>query len=62
MVVKNDNKPLQKFLNRKNANNKVNHLSLELATYNLWMDFWCMQQSSRLPFMIAEVPENDATT
>ena len=34
MIVYNENKPLQKFLNGKNANNKVNRSSLELATYN----------------------------
>ena len=31
-VVCNDHKPLQKFLNGKNANNKVNRWSLELPT------------------------------
>ena len=35
IVVCNDNKPLQKFLNGKNTNNKVNRWSLELATYNI---------------------------
>ena len=33
--MKNDHKPLAKFLNGKNANNKVNRWSLELATYNI---------------------------
>ena len=33
IVVCNDHKPLQKFLNGKNANNYVNIWSLELATY-----------------------------
>ena len=33
-VVHNDHKPLQKLLNSKHANNKVNRWSLELATYN----------------------------
>ena len=40
IFVPNDHKPLQKFLNGKNANNKVNRWSLELATYNIqfeWM-------------------------
>ena len=32
---KNDHKPLAKFLNGKNANNKVNRWSLELATYDI---------------------------
>ena len=35
IIVKNDHKQLVKFLNRKNANNKVNRWSLELATYNI---------------------------
>ena len=33
--VKNDHKPLAWFLNGKNAKNKVNRWSLELATYNI---------------------------
>ena len=35
IIVCNDHKPLQKFLNGKNANNKVNRWSLEPATYNI---------------------------
>ena len=31
IIVCNDHKPLQKFLNGKNANNKVNQWSLELV-------------------------------
>ena len=34
-TVRNDNKPLVKFLNGENANNKVNRWGLELATYNI---------------------------
>ena len=34
IIMHNDCKPLQKFLNGKNANNKVNQWSLKLATYN----------------------------
>ena len=33
--VRNDHKPLARFLNGKNTNNKVNRWSLELATYNI---------------------------
>ena len=33
IIVRNDHKPLACFLNGKNANNKVNRWSLELATY-----------------------------
>ena len=35
IIVRNDHKPLARFLNGKNANNKVNRWSLELATYNI---------------------------
>ena len=44
IVARNYHKPLQKFLNGKNANNKVNHWSLELATYNIsfeWISGAC---------------------
>ena len=35
IIVRNDQKPLVRFLNGKNANNKVNRCRLELATYNI---------------------------
>ena len=35
ITVKNDHKPLAQFLNGKNANNKINRWSLELARYNI---------------------------
>ena len=35
IIVQNDHKPLNKFVNGKNANNKVNRWGLELATYNI---------------------------
>ena len=35
IIVRNDHKPLARFLNGKNANNKVNKWGLELATYNI---------------------------
>ena len=35
IIVRNDHKPLAWFLNGKNANNKVNRWSMELATYNI---------------------------
>ena len=35
IIVRNGHKPLEWFLNDKNANNKVNRWSLELATYNI---------------------------
>ena len=35
IMVCNDHKPLARFLNEKNANNKVKRWGLELATYNM---------------------------
>ena len=35
ITVRNNHKPLARFLNGKNTNNKVNRWSLELATYNI---------------------------
>ena len=35
IIVRNDHKPLARFLNGKNTNNKVNRWSSELATYNI---------------------------
>ena len=35
----NDHKPLARFLNGKNTNNKVNRLGLELATYNITFEW-----------------------
>ena len=39
ITVKNDHKPLSKFLNGKNTDNKVNRWSLELATYNITFEW-----------------------
>ena len=38
IIVRNDHKPLTKFLNGKNAN-KVNRWGLELATYNITFEW-----------------------
>ena len=35
IIVCNDHKPLARFLNGKNANNKINRWGLELATYKI---------------------------
>ena len=37
--VHNDHKPLARFLDGKNANNKVNRWGLELATYNITFEW-----------------------
>ena len=39
IIVRNDHKPLAKFLNGKNTNNKVNRWGLELATYNITFEW-----------------------
>ena len=39
ITVKNDHKPIAKFLNGQNANNKVNRSRLELATYNITFEW-----------------------
>ena len=39
IIVQNDHKPLNKFLNRKNTNNKVNRWGLELATYDITFEW-----------------------
>ena len=39
ITVKHDHKPLLKFLNGKNTNNKVNRWILELATYNITFEW-----------------------
>ena len=39
IIVRNDHKPIAIFLNGKNANNKVNRWGLELATYNITLEW-----------------------
>ena len=39
IIVCNDHKPLARFLNGKNVNNKVNRSGLELATYNITFEW-----------------------
>ena len=39
ITVRNDHKPLAKFLNGKNVNNKVNRWGLELETYNITFEW-----------------------
>ena len=58
VIVWNDHKPLARFFNGKNANNKVNRWGLELATYNITFEWipgtWnkaadCLSQLVELP-------------
>ena len=39
IIVRNDHKPVTKFLNGKNTNNKVNRQGLELATYYITFEW-----------------------
>ena len=39
IIVRNDHKPLAKFLNGRNANNKVNRWGFELATYKITFEW-----------------------
>ena len=39
IIAQNNHKPLNKFLNGKNANNKVNRWGLELATYKITFEW-----------------------
>ena len=58
----NDHKPLQKFLNGKNANKKVNCWSLEQATYNItfaWISGACNKAVDCLSRLV-DIPRNNA--
>ena len=46
IVVCNNDKPLQKFMNGKNAGNKVNIWSFELTTYNITFE-WILDPTTR---------------
>ena len=60
LIVQNDHKPLNKFLNGKNANNKVNRWGLELATYNITfkcISGACNKVADCLSFLV-ELPQD----
>ena len=59
IVVRNDHKPLNRFLNGKNASNKVNRWELELATYNItfeWTSGACNKAVDYLSCLV-ELPQ-----
>ena len=63
IIVHNDQRPLQKFLNGKNANNKVNRWSLEPATYNItfeWISGSHNQAAYCLSWMV-DIKDTSAT-
>ena len=60
IIVRNDQKPLTKFLNGKNVNNKVNRWRLELAAYNItfeWISAACNKGADCLSWL-GELPHN----
>ena len=60
----NDHKPLAKFLNSKNANNKINRWSLELATYNItfkWISGAKSKATDCLSWLVKQLPTTPAT-
>ena len=64
VIVCNDHKPLARFLNGKNANNKVNRWGLELATYNItfeWISGACNKAADHLPCLV-ELPQDMPAT
>ena len=64
IIVKNDHKPLAKFLNGKNVNNKVNRWSLELAAYNItfkWISGAKNKAANCLSWLVEQLPTTPAT-
>ena len=61
IIVKNDHKPLAKFLNGKNANNKVNRWSLEVATYNITFE-WISEAKNKAADCLSWLVEQLSTT
>ena len=64
IIVRNDHKPLTKFLNGKNANNKVNRWGLELATFNItfkWISGAKNKAVDCLSRLVEQLPATPAT-
>ena len=64
IIVCNDHKPLAKFLNGKNTNNKVNRWGLELATYNIMFKWISAAQNKAVNCFsrLIELPTNSRAT
>ena len=58
ITVRNDHRPLSKFLNRKNAINKANRWGLELATYNITFEWTSGAKNKAADFLscLVELP------
>ena len=61
IIVRNDHKPLTKFLNGKNANNKVNRWGFELATYNITFE-WMSGATNKAADCLSHLVELPPTT
>ena len=61
IIVKNDHKPLAKFLKGKNANNTVNRWSQELANYNITFE-WILGAKNKAPNCLSQLVEQLPTT
>ena len=64
IIVRNDHKPLARFLNGKNANNKIKRWGLELATYNItfeWISGACNKAADCLSHLV-ELHQDEPTT
>ena len=61
IIVRNDHKPLTKFLNGKNANNKVNRWGLELVTYNITFE-WISGAKNKAADCLSQLVELPQTT
>ena len=61
ITVRNDHKPLAKFLNGKNSNNMVNRWGLELATYNITFE-WISGAKNKAADCLSSLVELPQTT
>ena len=61
IIVRNDHKPFTKFLNGKNANNKVNRWGLGLATYNITVE-WISEAKNKAADCLSCLVELPQTT
>ena len=59
-IIWNDHKPLNKFLNSKNTNNKVNRWGLELVTYNITFNWISAAHNNAADWLLhlVELPQD----
>ena len=64
ILVRNDHKPLAKFLNGKNANNKVNRWGLKLATYNITFEWISGAKNKAVDYLscLVELPSTPSAS